>query len=131
MERGLPPSAAEIGRHFGRSEREAKHAIAHLKIGKTVLPHPDTREVWMAGPFASAPTGYRVEGKRARYYANCAWDMLGIPFIANDWVNIATSCTDCGELIELSADAEVPPGDDLIVHFLVPAHRWYDDIGFT
>jgi hypothetical protein len=57
--------------------------------------------------------------------------MLGIPMIANEWVSIETSCTDCGEPIRVSADADSAPGDDLVVHFLVPARRWYDDIGFT
>jgi hypothetical protein len=131
LERGLPPSALEIGRHFGRSEREVKHAIADLKIGKTVLPHRVTREVWMAGPFASEPSEYRVEGKHVTWYANCAWDMLGIPMIAKEWVTISAQCTESREPIRISADPEGPPGNDLVVHFLVPARRWYDDIGHT
>ena len=131
LDRGLPPSALEIGRHFGITEREVKHAIADLKIGKTVLPHPVTREVWMAGPFASEPTDYRVEGKRVTWYANCAWDMLGIPMIAREWVSISAHCTESRDAIRLNADAEAPPADDLVVHILVPARRWYDDVGFT
>lgn len=131
LDRGLPPATASIARHFGRGQREIKQALRNLKIGKTVLLHPQTEEIWMCGAFASEPTGYKVEAKRATYYANCAWDMLGIPMVANEWVNIETSCTDCGEPIRLSADAESPPSDDLVVHFLVPANHWYDDIGFT
>jgi hypothetical protein len=131
LDRGFPPSALDVARHFGRGEREVKHAIAELKIGKTVLPHPVTREVWMAGPFASATTDYQVAGKHATWYANCAWDMLGIPMIAKEWVAISTTCAESGAPIRLSADAESPPGDDLVVHFLVPARQWYNDIGFT
>ena len=131
LERGFPPSALEIARHFGRGEHEVKHAIAELKIGKTVLPHPVTREVWMAGPFAADKTAYQVAGKAVTWYANCAWDMLGIPMIANEWVTISTQCRDCAEPLRISADPETPPSDDLVVHFLVPARQWYDDIGFT
>jgi hypothetical protein len=131
LDRGFPPTTVDIARHFRRSRGEVREALRNLKIGKTVLVHPKTEEIWMCGPFASEPTSYRVEGKRATYYANCAWDMLGIPLITNEWVNIETSCTDCGEPIRLSADPESAPPDDLVVHFLVPANRWYDDIGFT
>lgn len=131
LDRGFPPTAVEIARHFDRTEREVKNAIDGLTIGKTILPDRVTREVWMAGPFASTPTDYRVEGRRTTWYANCAWDMLGIPMIAKEWVIISAPCTESGELIRISVDAESPPADDLAVHFLVPARRWYDDIGFT
>ena len=131
LDRGRVPTTGEIARHFGRGQREVKQALRNLRIGKTVLLHPTTEEIWMAGPFASEPTGYKVEGKRATYYANCAWDMLGIPMIANEWVSIETTCTDCGDPIRLTADPESAPSDDLVVHFLVPANHWYDDIGFT
>jgi len=28
-------------------------------------------------------------------------------------------------------DGELVEGADLLVHFVVPARRWWDDIGFT
>jgi hypothetical protein len=28
-------------------------------------------------------------------------------------------------------DPSTAPTEDAVVHFLVPARRWYDDIGFT
>ena len=131
LDRGSPPSIAELARRFNGSAKDVRAAIASLGIGKTVLPHPRTGEIWMAGPFASEPTVYKVAGKRATWFANCAWDMLGGAMIAREWVSIDTRCGDCGETIRLSADHESPPSEDLVVHFLVPARRWYDDIGFT
>jgi hypothetical protein len=131
LDRGAPPRVAELAREFNVSENAARNAIADLKIGKTVLPHPQTGEVWMAGPFAAESTGYKVAGKRTTWFANCAWDMLGVAMIAREWVSIETTCGDCGEPIRLSADHESPARDALVVHFLVPARRWYDDVGFT
>src|SRR3954470_7194217 len=98
---GLPPSSEQIGEHFGVSVDDARQAIGSLKIGKTVLPHPTTGEVWMAGPFASGPTPYRVIGRQTTWWANCAWDMLGIPMIAHEEVRIDASCIDCGEPLAL------------------------------
>ena len=84
-----------------------------------------------SGPFASEKTDYKVAGRRTTWFANCAWDMLGVAMIARERVTIETRCGDCGEAIQLRADHESPPRESLVVHFLVPARRWYDDIGFT
>ncbi|HET7372701.1 MAG TPA: organomercurial lyase [Gemmatimonadaceae bacterium] len=131
---GLPPTNAEIGEHFGMSAGGARAAIASLDIGKTILPHPDTGEIWMAGPFASRPSDYRVHGSRVSWWANCAWDMLGVARLAREPVRVDTQCTDCGEPITFEVDPErgvIGGAHGLVVHFLVPAKRWYDDIGFT
>ena len=118
----------------GRPHRlnDAERAqIAAMKIGKTLIPHPQTGQVWMAGPFAAEPTQYKVSG-RATWYANCAWDMLGIPFITRERVRIETHCTHCTEPMVMEVSPEkVPSFEDAVVHFLVPARKWYDDIGFT
>lgn len=131
LERGAPPSSDELADHFRTTSADVKRALAELKIGKTVLVHPETGEVWMAGPFSAAPTPYRVIGSRTQWYANCAWDMLGVALIANETVRIETRCTDCEQPLSLTASPTSPPDEDAVVHFLVPARRWYDDIGFT
>jgi hypothetical protein len=44
---------------------------------------------------------------------------------------VDTSCPDCGEPLELRiGDGELEPVD-AVVHFAVPAARWWDNIGFT
>jgi len=131
LDRGSPPRIDELARQFGVTEQAARDAIADLKIGKTVLPHPRTGEIWMAGPFAAEETVYRVSGRRAAWFANCAWDMLGVTMITRERVTIDARCGDCHEPIRISADHESPPREPFVVHFLVPARRWYDDVGFT
>ena len=128
---GLPPTIRELANHYGASEAEARRWIAELKIGKTILPHPLTGEIWMAGPFASAKTPYKVIGERVTWWANCAWDMLGIAMISGETVRIHSQCTDCDEPMTLKAGPQQKPDVDGVVHFLVPARHWYDDIGFT
>jgi hypothetical protein len=129
--RGTPPATAEIGARFGVSPNEARDALASLKIGKTILVHPRTGEVWMAGPFAAAETPYRVSQGDRRWWANCAWDMFGVAMIVGEPVRIDASCTDCGAPMVIECTPASPPNDDAVVHFLLPASRWYDDIGFT
>ncbi|MFL5612233.1 MAG: organomercurial lyase [Gemmatimonadaceae bacterium] len=131
LARGVPPTTSEIGAHFGVSPNEAREALAALKIGKTMLVHPRSGEVWMAGPFAAAETPYRLSRGERRWWANCAWDMLGVAMIVGEPVRIDATCTDCGTPMVMECSPTSPPNDDSIVHFLLPARRWYDDIGFT
>jgi hypothetical protein len=57
--------------------------------------------------------------------------MLGVAAVARHEVRIEARCTDCGEPITLTADPSRALDAEGVVHFLVPARRWYDDIGFT
>ena len=131
VERGIPPTIAEIAGHLSLADEDARERVASLKIGKTILVHPSTGEIWMAGPFSALPTQYRVTGSRTSWWANCAWDMLGIPMIAAESVRIETHCTDCGDPWTLTATTHSPPAQEGVVHFLLPARKWYEDIGFT
>ncbi|MEO7368233.1 MAG: organomercurial lyase [Gemmatimonadaceae bacterium] len=81
MAHGNPPAVAEIANQLSLTTESAKTRLASLKIGKTILVHPERGEVWMAGPFSAADTQYRVIGSRTSWWANCAWDMLGIAMI--------------------------------------------------
>jgi hypothetical protein len=132
FENGVPPTSVEIARHFGVKPADSLRVLREMRIGKAILPHPSTGEIWMAGPFASLPTQYTVVGQTGSWWANCAWDMLGVAQLVSERVRIETKCEDCGERMTF----KVEPGareiqDDAVVHFLVPARRWYDDIGFT
>jgi hypothetical protein len=85
----------------------------------------------MAGPFAATKTDYAVAAGNRTYYANCGWDMLGIPMILTAPAEVRTKCTDCGSPMTIDCDPLRPPSENAVVHFLVPARHWYEDIGFT
>ena len=135
--RGLPPTSRDIGEHFGVKPAEAQRTLREMKIGKTILPHPKTGEIWMAGPFASSPTEYKVAGRGTHWFANCAWDMLGVAaLVARPGAPAAMEarCTCCDAQMPMRVDDPtrgVVGGEGAVIHFLVPARRWYEDIGFT
>lgn len=132
LRRGRPPLCAEIAAHFGISPLVARDALAALRIGKTILVDPRSGEIWMAGPFSAGETPYRVSAGERSWWANCAWDMFGVAHLANRHVTVHASCGDCGESMTVEADPSSPPPNDVgVVHFLVPARHWYDDVGFT
>ena len=128
---GSVPSSNDIAQRFGVTADDARAELASLKIGKTVLVDPTSGEIWMAGPFSRTETAYRVRGGAQAWWANCAWDMFGIATLVNTTVRASTRCLDCGKTLEMDCDPHHPPQTDWVVHFQVPAARWYDDIGFT
>ena len=128
---GEPPHTEDIGAHVGLSPTGAREAIANLNIGKAVLCDPTSGEIWMAGPFAASETPYRVVGAHASWFANCAWDSLGIAAIVNEDVIIDTSCGDCGDPMRLRVKRGEGVQGDGLVHLLLPVREWYRDIGYT
>jgi hypothetical protein len=132
IDRNRWPALAAIASHFQVDLAQARAALGNLKIGKTVLVNPQTGELWMAGPFSDRQTPYWVHAGGKSWWANCAWDMLGVVALAGVPAKVETRCTDCGEPMSFDVDpTRGPPRDKAVVHFLVPARRWYDDIGYT
>jgi hypothetical protein len=125
------PTASDIAERFAITHDEAIEAIRGVNIGKTLLPDPRTGEIWMAGPFSAPRTTYEVRAGDRRWWANCAWDMLGVAALVGTRVGVSARCTDCGDIIAFQLAPEDVTVPDGVVHFLVPARRWYEDIGFT
>ena len=132
-DRGAPPTASDIARKMSISSAEARTALDGLARNREVILDPSTHEIWMAGPFSAVPTRYRVHGAQASWWANCGWDMLGIPAALEQSVRIDATCADCDEPMSLDVDRDSGPtaDDAAIVHILLPAREWYADIGFT
>jgi hypothetical protein len=85
----------------------------------------------MAHPFSAVPTPFLVEVKAHSCYANCIWDALGIPAILKQDASIYTSCGDCGAALTLQVVDGDLQGDEGILHFALPALRWWEDIVFS
>jgi hypothetical protein len=93
--------------------------------------NPATDELRMLNPFSLVPTAYRVRAGGRWWYANCAWDALGICAALHADGRVETSCADCGEPLAVEVRDERPDDESLLFHCLVPAAHWWDDIVFT
>jgi hypothetical protein len=128
---GAPPSSARIAERFNAARADALAALAGLKIGKTVLVHPRTGEIWMAGPFSSVPTPYVVERGGRQWFTNCIWDLLGAAVLVGQPVQLRASCVESGEPFVADLDPARGISSDWVAHLLLPARQWYDDVGYT
>jgi hypothetical protein len=129
----LPPSIDVTATHFNISIEEASEYYQELHNRHAFFLEPETVTVRMANPFSGIPTDFKVHANGKTYYANCAWDMLGIPAALHTDAVIEAKCTESGETVEI----EIPDGNlrvtnyDLRIHFPLPFARWYDDLTFT
>ena len=131
IKNGKAPSIADLGSATGYKEAEIETSLLRLADNHHVVLAPATNNIWMANPFSATPTAFRVEASGIVYWANCAWDSLGIPVILKKDAYVRARCAESGELMEYSVkDGEVKGGDG-VIHFLVPPRSFYENIGFT
>jgi hypothetical protein len=128
-ERSRAPTSEELAGTLQIEVGRVVEALRSLASQHIIVLQPDSDTVWMAHPFSGVATDFRVLSKDREWYANCIWDSFGILAALGASGTIRTHCPDCGEELILDTDARI--SDDMVVHFAVPAARWWDDIGFT
>ena len=129
---GAPPTVADTARALKRSESDVADAYDRLAGSRVIVLRQGTRDVLMAAPLSAVPTRFDVRLPNGRsYHANCVWDSLGVmAMLGSDGVVDAT-CADCDAPVELRVAGGVLAPSDAVVHFAVPARRWWEDIVFT
>ncbi|HEX3225045.1 MAG TPA: organomercurial lyase [Gaiellaceae bacterium] len=126
VELGRAPSAADLG-----DEDEVRAGWRQLHDAHALVLNPATDEIRMANPFSAVPSAYRVQADGRWWYANCAWDALGILAALAVDGRVESSCPDCGEPYAVEIRDRSVDRPDLLFHCLVPAAHWWDDIVFT
>lgn len=130
------PSFAELGAATGVPTEEVGRLLEELEARHHLALLPDRSGVWMAHPFSATSTAFPVDTERGRFWANCAWDALGVPAILglDGWTE--TRCAASGEPIAFGVRDGRVAGDAAVleravIHLLVPPRNAWDDIGFT
>lgn len=127
----LPPSAADTAAHFNISTEEAGKYYRELHNRHALFLDLETLTIRMANPFSGIPTDFKVHANGKTYYANCAWDMLGIPVVLQSDAVIEAVCTESNDLVQLEIKNGQITNYDLLIHFPLPFARWYDNLTFT
>jgi hypothetical protein len=129
---GNASTPAQAALELGLAEDEAADAYRRLHDAHALVLHPGSTTIRMLNPFSAVETPHRVGAGGRSWFANCAWDALGIPAALHADGVVESACPDCGEQVELEVRGSgLVRGADLLVHFVVPARHWWDDIAFT
>jgi DNA-binding GntR family transcriptional regulator len=130
-ERGAPPSVAELSTRTAESQSAVRAALVRLAAARMFVLQPTSGEVLMAPPFSAVPTPFLVRTSLHESYANCAWDALGVPVTLAEPAQIVSACGCCGDAMTLQTDGTTTPRENGVIHFAVPARRWWEDLVFT
>ena len=126
---GAAPTAASIGNTLGVEESRVTAALHSLAAEHRLVLVPGADHVLMAHPFSGSASDFRVTIGGRTWFANCVWDGLSILALLGDGT-LETHSPATGETITLMVRAGLVQGD-AVVHFLVPARCFWDDIALT
>jgi hypothetical protein len=127
---GRAPATSRLAELINMPLEETRAALERLASGRAIVLQPQSREILIAAPLCALPTPFLVRAEQS-YFGACVWDALGIMAMLKKDSALETSCPCCGEAmtIEVRGGAPLPaPG---IVHFSVPAKKWWENIVFT
>jgi len=128
---GRVPRPGEIAAALGRPQPEVEDSIRRLAADRVWFLAPGTANIWAANPFCAVPSNFRVEARGRTYWAICVWDALGIPAALHADATVAARCGDCDAELVLEVRDGALTQDEGVVHFAVPARRWWENIAFT
>lgn len=131
MSRTRPSTARELSEGLDLPLDEVRASLERLASAKALVLQPESREVLMANPFSAVPTPFAVLAADRLYFGNCVWDALGIPAMLGCDGRVEASCACCGEAMSLEVRDQSLQSSEGLVHFAVPARRWWEDIVFN
>jgi len=128
IEHARVPSTDEIAAQFDVTPNAARAALRRLHDAHTLLLEPGGERIRMLNPFSGVETPHRVDTGGRTYFANCAWDMLGIPAMLGQDALIHAPVEVVNEMVEMPVVDGLPrPDRDYVVNFSVPFRHWYEN----
>lgn len=131
VETGRRPAPEDITARVDAEVDQVLEAYNHLREQRVLVLEEDGVSICSAPPFSGVPTQHRVVVSGKEYFANCAWDALGIPAALQAPGTVFSRCEASGDPLELQVSLDGPEASDWYFHCLVPAAQWWQDIVFT
>ncbi len=126
------PSVNEVAASMGRAQADVQEAFEALADQRLLVLEPgDRTRIRMASPFSGIETPFLVQVQDKSYYANCAWDALGVAAALHQDADVIVNCAYSGESLPIHVRGDRVLPVDCLAHFAVPAALWWQDIIYT
>ena len=125
------PSFQELASLLHLRVEAVSHSFHELHRAHLIFLEPGSDAVRMAFPFSGVPTKFKVRSGVKEWWANCAWDSLGIPAALHVDAEIEAAYPDHPAPIKLVVKNGKVDGKNHLVYFPLPCRQWYDDLVFT
>jgi hypothetical protein len=130
-ETGERPTVDEIAARIHAATDDVLKAYAQLREQRVLVLEDDGASIRMAPPFSGVPTQHVVNAQGVSYFANCAWDSLGIVAALRKPGVVYSRCEQSKKPLRLGVGVDGPEPCDWLFHCAVPAAQWWNDIVFT
>ena len=130
-ETGRRPSPDDVAERVSSDVGSVLDSYPRLRAQRVLALESDGSSIRMAPPFSGVPTQHVVIVDGRQYFANCAWDALGVPAALHQPGEVHSRYAQSGESLHLQVGLEGPEPSTWLFHCLVPAAKWWDDIVFT
>jgi len=112
------PTSADVAESLSTSPEEVAAAFERLHKKRLQVPEPgNPSRIRMAPPFSGVETSFRVKVQDNVYYANCAWDALGIAAALQADAIVEASDGYSGEPMMLEVRNGQPVPQSCVIHF--------------
>ncbi len=129
--RGHVPKIRELASALSHPEKIIRAGIRRLAQLHIIVLQPHSSEILRAAPFWAVPTAFHVQSGKRAWWASCIWDALAIPAMLRRDAHITSACACCDSAMGLTVrEGRLLPAKG-VIHFAVPASRWYENIVFT
>lgn len=128
---GTAPSYQEIANLLNADHENVRVSFHKLHQRHLIFLEHNSDSIRMANPFSAIPTKFKVISGNKQWWANCAWDSLGIAAALKINVQIKASYPDTEETMTLQVKDGIVDGKKHIVYFPLPCGQWYNDLVFT
>jgi hypothetical protein len=130
--KGRAPMPQELASELGLTFTEVESALRELHATDVIVLAPGTSFIWLAHPFSAMQGPFRAHTEERSWDAICIWDALGVLALLGADGHVRAHCPDCGEQLRVEVSGgNIQKSDGYIVHFGVPAARWYENVGYT
>jgi len=136
VDTGAPPTTHEMAAQLGVDHADVVEGMHALAAQHGVVLHPHRPEVWVAHPFATAPTVFTVRHRERTWWGNCAWCSLGVAALVGpgsdaDPITITTVLGGEDRQVTLRVVGDRLLDGDYVVHFPVPMRHAWDNVLYT
>ena len=127
---GRAPEPADLALEMGVDQQmigDIYHALADAHV---IVLRPGTVKIAWAPPFSAVPTPFRATAGSMSWHAPCAWDAFGIPAALKRDAVVDAHCAWSGDPIACGVERGAAYGSG-VIHLLVPAAHFWDNIDYT
>jgi len=128
---GTAPMLDAMCGALNATREQVRGGYRRLYAKRMLVLDGDCQNILMAPPFSGVATQHRANVDGTEYFANCAWDAFGVISALGGTGDVQSRCEQTLEPLQLHLTPAGPSPSDWLFHCVVPAAKWWSDIGFT